>query len=153
MKKDETLLNWSDTKHDRNGNGVDDTIEPPAIDIEASSHELRIRLKRHHNCDPSLAAGDVDAQWEDAESTGDEAACSSNVTPDQNVVEEIGAAVGITYQRDEELRLVDKERARDAHRWELDPASSDDYRERMFDGRKRHAPAIVRWFKRHWRGE
>jgi len=29
------------------------------------------------------------------------------------------------------LRFGEKERERDVHRWELDPASADDYEERM----------------------
>ena len=46
---------------------------------------------------------------------------------DAEVVDEIGAAVGLTYAADEQLRAGDKEAERDAHRWELDPASADDY--------------------------
>jgi len=52
--------------------------------------------------------------------------------PDLNVVEEFGAAVGIRYAFDEQLRCGDKERDRDRHRWELDPASSEDYHDRVF---------------------
>jgi hypothetical protein len=54
-------------------------------------------------------------------------------TPDQNVVEEIGQAMGVTYQDNEELKVGDKERDRDRKRWELDPASSDDYQDRLRD--------------------
>lgn len=50
--------------------------------------------------------------------------------PDQDDVDHFGEALGVTYRDTEELRLVEKERRRDAHRWELDPASSDDYGER-----------------------
>ncbi len=49
---------------------------------------------------------------------------------DQDDVDRFGEAIGVTYRDNEELRLVEKERRRDAHRWELDPASSDDYCER-----------------------
>jgi hypothetical protein len=38
--------------------------------------------------------------------------------------------MGINYQEGEELKVGDKERSRDKHRWELDPASADDYQER-----------------------
>ena len=56
-------------------------------------------------------------------------------TPDEesaldNEVDELGAAVGLTYQDDEALRAGAKENERDAHRWELDPASAEDYVER-----------------------
>ncbi len=79
---------------------------------------------------PALAAGDVDARWQEAEGVGDETAGASNPTPDQEVVEEIGRAIGVTYRDDEELRVGSKEAERDEHRWELDPASSEDYAER-----------------------
>ncbi|MHB0968782.1 MAG: DUF6335 family protein [Thermoanaerobaculia bacterium] len=154
MNKHETLLGARDpVRRDRNGNGLDDTIEPPGIDVGASSHEYKVRLQQNHNCDPSLSAGDVDAQWDMAESCGDETAGASNTTPDQNVVEEIGAAVGIVYQEDEELRFGEKEHDRDVHRYELDPASSEDYRDRINDRQHAHLPPIVRWFKKHWQGE
>ena len=52
-------------------------------------------------------------------------------TPDQDIVEEIGAAVGITYEDNEPLKGGDKVEARDRHRWDLDPASSEDYDERQ----------------------
>jgi hypothetical protein len=48
-----------------------------------------------------------------------------------DVVDEVGEAVGLTYQADESLRIGEKETERDHHRWELDPASADDYAERM----------------------
>ena len=51
-------------------------------------------------------------------------------TPGQDNVEEIGEAIGVTYQDEEELKLGEKERSRDKKRWELDPASSDDYQDR-----------------------
>lgn len=74
-----------------------------------------------------LAGGDLDAAWKDAEGSGEETVGGSVVTPDQDVVEEIGEALGITYRYDEPLRPVEKESERDHPRWELDPASSEDY--------------------------
>lgn len=78
-----------------------------------------------------LSAGDPDARWDQAESSGEETAGGSTPTPDQEVVEEIGRALGITYQEGEPLRAGEKEAERDLHRWELDPASSEDYQERL----------------------
>jgi hypothetical protein len=131
MRK-ENLLNWRIVEFvDRNDNGISDDLEPPEIDISASATELRHRLDRNTSTDPHLTAGDVDACWEMAESVGDETAGGSSSTPDQNVVDEIGGALGITYRDDEELNLVEKERARDRNRWELDPASADDFGDRM----------------------
>jgi len=48
----------------------------------------------------------------------------------QEVVDEWLESLGITYEDLEELRVGDKEHDRDAHRWELDPASAEDYVER-----------------------
>ena len=48
----------------------------------------------------------------------------------QDVVDEIGKSAGITYQEGESLRIGQKEEQRDAHRWELDPASAEDYVQR-----------------------
>ena len=47
-----------------------------------------------------------------------------------DVVDEVGEAIGLTYQADESLRIGEKETERDQHRWELDPASAEDYVER-----------------------
>ncbi|HEX7191266.1 MAG TPA: DUF6335 family protein, partial [Thermoanaerobaculia bacterium] len=43
---------------------------------------------------------------------------------DTDMLDELGAALGLTYEDDEELWLGVKEAARDMHRWELDPASA-----------------------------
>ena len=78
----------------------------------------------------SVTAGDVDVSAEDAYFAGEEAPGGDNPTPDQDIVDDIGKALGVQYQDDEELQSGDKLSERDKHRWELDPASSEDYRER-----------------------
>lgn len=79
---------------------------------------------------PSINGGDEDVKVEDAYFTGDEAPGGDNTTPDQDIVDEIGRALGVEYQDNEELRGADKLEDRDRHRWELDPASAEDYRDR-----------------------
>ncbi len=134
MDKTEKLIDWEENERpDKNRNGIDDRIEPPIPDVKAGSAKLAYRLKNDPLADPVLTAGDLDASWENAQFSGDESAVSSSPTPDQNVVEEIAAAVGITYADNEELKVGEKERSRDEHRWELDPASSDDYQDRLKD--------------------
>lgn len=49
---------------------------------------------------------------------------------DTDALDELGIAMGLTYEDDEELWLGLKEASRDAHRWELDPASAEDWAER-----------------------
>jgi hypothetical protein len=134
MDKTEKLIDWEENERkDRNRNGIDDAIEPPAVDVRAGSQKLADRLRDDPLADPVVTAGDLDANWEAAQFSGDESAVSSMPTPEQNVVDEIGRAMGIDYADNEELKVGDKERERDRHRWELDPASSDDYNERVRD--------------------
>jgi len=88
--------------------------------------EMKDRLARSTGAGPALTSGDIDADWESAEFVGDEAPGGDNPTPDQDVVDDIGRALGVEYDDDEELQggaeIVD----RDRHRWELDPASKDE---------------------------
>jgi hypothetical protein len=83
-----------------------------------------------------MTAGDVDADWVSAYSVGDEAPGGDNPTPGQNVVEDRGRALGVEYGIEEELKSEEKTESRDRHRWELDPASSEDYQDRTKGGRK-----------------
>jgi hypothetical protein len=92
--------------------------------------ELAESIREHGAMTPALTGGDVDADWENAYFSGDEAPGGDNPTPDQDVVEDIGRAIGIEYNDDEELKGSDKVTKRDKHRWELDPASSEDYKDR-----------------------
>lgn len=92
--------------------------------------EMREARQEHHETSPVLTGGDVDADWEDAYAVGDEAPGGDNPTPDQDRVDDIGRALGVEYQDNEELKAADKIAERDRHRWELDPASSEDYQDR-----------------------
>jgi hypothetical protein len=47
-----------------------------------------------------------------------------------DMLDDLGAALGLTYEEEEELWLGTKEASRDSHRWELDPASAEDWGER-----------------------
>jgi hypothetical protein len=68
----------------------------------------------------ALTGGDVDADMESAYFTGDEAPGGDNPTPDQSDVDEIGRAVGVEYQDNEELKSTDKIDQRDKHRWDTE---------------------------------
>ncbi len=101
-----------------------------ASSARSGGDELRVKLASHTGTGPALTAGDVDADWAAAETVGDEAPGGDNPTPDQDVVDEIGRALGVEYDDDEELQGGDEIASRDRDRWELDPASSDDFDER-----------------------
>lgn len=110
---------------------------PSSLDLDRSASAVRTgrrqmhdRLAEHNETSPALTGGDVDADWESAATVGDEAPGGDNPTPDQDIVDDIGRAVGVQYQDNEELKGEEKITKRDKHRWELDPASSEDYDER-----------------------
>ena len=84
----------------------------------------------HATMTPSITGGDIDINVGDAYFTGDGAPGGDNPTPDQDIVDDIGKALGVEYQDTEELRASDKVVERDRHRWELDPASAEDYKDR-----------------------
>jgi Family of unknown function (DUF6335) len=92
--------------------------------------ELDQTRRDHRSMTPEIAGGDVDVDVEDAYFTGEEAPGGDNPTPDQDIVDDIGKALGVEYADNEELKASDKVTERDKHRWELDPASSEDYKER-----------------------
>ena len=118
---------------------IEETVEgpPSSLDMErgpsaarSGRQKLNHAIGEHHETGPALTGGDVDADWEDAYAVGDEAPGGDNPTPDQDIVDDIGKALGVEYQDNEELKGADKIAERDKHRWELDPASSDDYKDR-----------------------
>lgn len=87
--------------------------------------KLKEKLAQHHAESPQLSGGDLDAAWENAIESGEETVGGSVATPDQDVVDELGEAVGLTYEEDEPIRGEEKLRERDRNRWELDPESAD----------------------------
>jgi len=96
-----------------------------------SGHQMyNQRAKEHTEGGQALTGGDVDSDWNDAYSSGEETPGGDMSTPDQDVVEEIGRALGVEYEDSEELKGADKIESRDRNRWEYDPASAEDYKDR-----------------------
>ncbi|HVG18331.1 MAG TPA: DUF6335 family protein [Blastocatellia bacterium] len=98
--------------------------------LSSGADHFRQELREHHSRTPDLAGGDIDADWARAD-IGEETVGGSSPTPDQDVVEELGEAVGLTYEDNEPLHTTEKIEERDRRRWELDPASSEDYNDRV----------------------
>ena len=96
----------------------------------SGGEEMRDTLKKNNSTSPRLTGGDVDADWQTADSHGDESPGGDNPTPDQDVVDEIGRALGVEYADDEELQGGAEISERDTHRWELDPNSKDDFEDK-----------------------
>jgi Family of unknown function (DUF6335) len=85
-----------------------------------------------HELGPLLCGGDVDADWARAESAGDEGVGGSTATPDQDVVDELGCALGVEQEADAELRITgDILNERDQLRWRLEAVAAD-----LDDGRR-----------------
>ena len=81
---------------------------------------------KHHLRTPAISDGDIDADLNGEESVG-----GSDAMANQDIVDELGEAVGLTYEDNEPLHTTEKVEERDRNRWELDPASSEDYNRRV----------------------
>jgi hypothetical protein len=90
---------------------------------EPGRHLLREEILEHHSKSPKLAANDIDAAWD--ESDGAETLGGHAPTPDQDRVDDLGEAAGLTYADNEPLNYG-KVAKRDEKRWELNPASAED---------------------------
>ena len=94
---------------------------------EIGAQRLKHELNEHHSTGPALTGGDMDADWQRAAAAGDEAVGGHASTPDQNIVDEIGQALGFDEEEDGELHsLVERAAKRDRNRWELDRRSDED---------------------------
>jgi len=106
-----------------------------AARLGSGKQELIEKLLDYNASSPVLSGGDIDAAWEDSD-VGEESVGGENPTPDQDIVEEIGRAVGIDYQDNEAIGSEEKLHRRDEHRWELDPASAEDYEQRSRENKR-----------------
>lgn len=104
---------------DAEGAFRDDGTEPVSF-LRATGERTR---------SPELFGGDMDAALDQSD-VGTETVGGSNPTPDQDIVDELGKGAGVTYDDHEPLKFGDKTAERDQRRWELDPASSEDYQAR-----------------------
>jgi hypothetical protein len=121
----EAIRRYYEEGEPRESEGFRDMTETVPLSEELSGSS---RDDRHSD----LAGGDVDAAPEDVD-VGTEAPGGSNPTPDQDRVDEIGASIGITYEDNEPLKFGEKAAERDRNRWELNPASAEDYQQRRND--------------------
>jgi hypothetical protein len=98
------------------GDDGDDALDGSEIVANGTS-------ERH----PVLTGGDVDADSERAETSGEEAVGGSEPTPDQDVVDEIGRALGVEQPDEEEFVPTSEILARrDRFRWHLERDAEDE---------------------------
>jgi Family of unknown function (DUF6335) len=125
-------------KLDRARRTLDEPVQGPPSSLDMDQHGSAARTGRaeiaenlaNHRGMAGVTGGDPDVDIEDAYFAGEEAPGGDNPTPDQDIVDDIGRALGVEYEDNEELKASDKVVERDRHRWELDPASSEDYKDR-----------------------
>lgn len=92
-------------------------VGPRAVEVLEPMDDVAVPAARSVR----LTGGDVDADWQGAEANGDEAVGGSTATPDQDVVDELGEALGVAQASDAELVTTGEIlRARDRHRWHLE---------------------------------
>ena len=92
-------------------------------DVPQAPDELLERLDRNTASSPADSGGDIDADWEEVNTTGAESVFGHNPTPDQSDVERNAHAMGIDFQDNEPLDFVEKLEKRDRDRFELDEGS------------------------------
>lgn len=85
--------------------------------------ELIERLAENHSSSPADSGGDIDAAWEEVNTSGSESVFGHNPTPDQSDVEENAHAMGINFEDNEPLDFVKKMEKRDEDRFELNEDS------------------------------
>ena len=92
----------------------------------------------HTETSPRLTGGDVDADWMTAYSSGEESVGGSVATPDQDVVDELGRALGVEQEADAPVQTSDEIlRARDRLRWHLERIAADADEGRKAKGKAR----------------
>src|SRR5215471_863293 len=99
---------------------VETTTETePTLDDREEPVGLMRDVMAHTETSPRLTGGDLDAEWQAAYSSGEESVGGSVATPDQDVVDEIGRALGVEQEIDAPVR------ARDRLRWHLERNAAD----------------------------
>ena len=99
-------------------------IDNEIAHVPKAPQELLERLQENHEASgPADSGGDIDADWEDVNDSGAEAVFGHSPTPDQSDVEENAHAMGIDYEDNEPLDLLEKIEKRDRDRYELNENS------------------------------
>ena len=98
-------------------------IEGEIASAPRAPQELLERLQEVNEASPADSGGDIDADWEDVNDSGAESVFGHNPTPDQSDVEENAHAMGIDYEDNEPLDLLEKIEKRDRDRYELNENS------------------------------
>lgn len=93
----------------------------PGGDDRGQTVSLLRDVTEHHETGPAASAGDIDADWQRAQSSGEEAVGGSVSTPDQDRVDDIGHALGVEQPTEAPLRPTEEIlEERDRRYWDLE---------------------------------
>ncbi|MDM7923806.1 MAG: DUF6335 family protein [Pyrinomonadaceae bacterium] len=112
-----------DLNDDLEQNEIAQLIEEEISSAPKAPSELEERLEMNRAASPRDSGGDIDASWEEVNTSGAEAVFGHNPTPDQSDVEDNAHAMGIDFADNEPLDFVEKLEKRDRNRFELDEGS------------------------------
>jgi hypothetical protein len=101
---------------------IEEFMEEEIVHAPKDPDLLAQRL-RNTAASPQDAGGDLDADWEDVNAAGSESIGGDSPTPDQSIVEENARAIGVSFEDNEELDVLEKIERRDRDRFELDERS------------------------------
>jgi hypothetical protein len=108
-------------------------VPPPREATSLHSDAERARQQEREQftaTSPELTGGDVEADWKRAADVGEEAVGGSVATPDQDVVDEMGEALGVPRAPDEEFRTSQEIlEGRDRYRWDDEGLPEQDERD------------------------
>jgi hypothetical protein len=114
--------------------------EPEAIGLDANELHSPVEPvdpeveREFHATDAQSRSGGRWLARQLREDVGDEGPGGTAATPDPGVVEqveEVGKAQGLTFEDNEPVDAPGKMERRDRNRWELQPASAEDFKERQ----------------------
>ena len=96
----------------------------------SATSELLRELTEHHGVSPTDSGGDVDADWQRAQSSGEEAVGGSVATPDQDIVDELARPLGV--ERPPNAQVITSDEilsARDRRRWRTEQQTDEEARD------------------------
>jgi len=103
---------------------------PLEAQSEVSESGLLREITEHTGVSPVDTGGDVDADWQRAQSSGEEAVGGSVATPDQDVVDELARPFGV--ERPPDAPVITSEEmlnARDRRRWRIEQHNEEEARD------------------------
>ena len=102
----------------------------PEAQSELRESGLLREITEHTGVSPVDTGGDIDADWQRAQSSGEEAVGGSVATPDQDIVDELARPFGV--ERPPDAPVITSEEmlnARDRRRWRIEQHNEEDARD------------------------